>query len=150
MVYLSDAVVLFSEEKEGEKKVEKHWIPFTPYYMLNMVSFCSLIICCLLFGMQWIEIANNIRDEPNANKGFKKFVKILVYSCPFLIAAQSPFVFYEMYQAVTLLFGIISLMIGTVATYSGILFRRSLGEYFSGSYINNVSSVDFMVLTFIG
>lgn len=74
-------------------------------------------------------------------------MKILIYLTPLLIAAQTPFVFYEMYKAVTLLFGMISLMIGSVATYSGLLFRKSLGEYFSGSYINNVrppAIIDFL------
>ena len=133
MVYLSDAVCVFKDDHK-----ELHWISFEPYYMLNMLSFCSLIVCCLLFARQWIEIANNIRDEPEANKGFKKFVKILIYICPFLIVAQTPLVFLGKYYAVSAIFGTISLIIGSVATYAGILFRRSLGDYFSGSYINNV------------
>lgn len=145
MVYLSDAFVLFTNP---DHQPDKHLLNFELYYILNMVSFCSLIVCCLLFAVQWIEIANNIRDEPDANKGFKKFIKYLLYICPFLVGGQVPLVYLEKYTYVSALFGTISLLIGSVATYAGMLFRRSLGDYFSGSYINNVRS--FIQAYFLG
>ena len=64
---------------------------------------------------------------------------MLMFLNPVLIVGQFVLVSLAKYQSLSLLYGLFSLIIGSVATYAGSKFRKSLGEYFSGSYISNVS-----------
>jgi hypothetical protein len=134
MVYLSDAFSVFNDDKDS------YWIPLQVYFGLNLLSFFSLTQCCIFFSFLWIQIANFIQEESNANRKTKAIIKAMIIINPIFIGVQIILVSLEEYKTISLLYGISSLVFCAVSTHAGRIFRRSLEDYFSGSYISNVNS----------
>lgn len=113
MVYLGDAFNIFAKDDDF------HWIPLGIYLALNIVCFFCITQLCICFSSLWVQYANYIKDEQEANRGTRKLIKILLRVNPFFIILQLILVRFEEYQTLSLIYGLLSLLIGGIATYSG-------------------------------
>lgn len=82
-------------------------------------------------------------DEKGKNKCLKNFIVVFMFINPTIIIAQSVLAHYNYFKMVVAMSGLFSIVIALIVLYCGRIFRKSLGNYFSGSYINNVSNFFF-------
>jgi len=80
-------------------------------------------------------------DNENRNKLLEFFIGLFMILNPFIVILQVYFASRGFLKSVVLTVGLFSLLISVFVAYSGYLFRKSLGNYFSGSYISNVSKI---------
>lgn len=85
-----------------------------------------------------MEISNFIMDERDKNKFIKGVIIVFMFVNPTIIVAQSFLAHKGMFKMVVGMLGIFSVVIAIIVLYCGRIFRKSLGNYFSGSYISNV------------
>lgn len=78
-------------------------------------------------------------DQVDDNKRTKSLVILFMVLNPTLVVVLAVLGHFDYYKTVTFIMGVFSLGVAIIVLCCGRIFRKSLGEYFSGNYISNVA-----------